>query len=118
MRKSYTTVGDLIKMAGIIDSITSIPGKIKDKVFIPAGNSSESLSERIGYTLGEFMYKPEEDNDDLGPYKDVVQHIKDTEIAEAYLREAATMRRKARILRRKKEEAENLRGEIAGARFF
>ena len=115
-------VNNLIKLAGILgdigSGISNTYSGAKEKIVLPVGDKSESLAERLGYNLGELIYDPNSDNDDLGPYKDVVKHIKDTELAEAYLREAANMRRKARILRRKKKEDENLRSEVARARFF
>lgn len=115
-------VNELIKQAGIISDIVSTPANIasgaKEYAFVPVGDKSESLSERLGYNLGELIYDANTDNDDLGPYKNVVKHIKDTEVAEAYLRAAASMRRKARILKRKKEEEESLRNEVSRARFF
>ena len=111
-------VNNLIKLAGILDTLGSIPGGVRDNVVIPTGERSQSFAENAGYTLGELIGKPNDDNEDLGPYKDVVRHIKDTEVAEAYLRAAAKMRRKARILNRKREEDEGLRNSVVRSRLF
>lgn len=115
-------VNNLIKLAGILGDIqagiSDTYNGTKERIFIPVGDKSESMSERLGYTLGELIGTPNTDNDDLGPYKDVVKHIKDTELAEAYLRAAADMRRKARIIKRKREEDEGLRSSVARSRFF
>lgn len=111
-------VNNLIKLAGIMDAIGALPGNVRDNIVVPTGEGSQSLAESAGYTLGELIGKPNDDNEDLGPYKDVVRHIKDTEVAEAYLRAAAKMRRKARILNRKREEDEGLRNSVVRSRLF
>lgn len=114
-------VNNLIKQAGIIKDLIggtgSLAGRTRDGIII-AGDNTESGMENAGYTLGQLISTPDKDNDDLGPFKDVVQHIKDTELAEAYLREAAAMRRKSRILKRKRDEEKSLRNSIASSRFF
>ena len=114
-------INSLLKQAGIIKDLIggtgSVLGTTRDGI-IYAGDNTESGAESAGYTLGQLISSPDKDNDDLGPFKDVVKHIKDTELAEAYLREAAIMRRKARILRRKREEEKKLRNSIASSRFF
>ena len=120
MYKQYI-VNNLIKQAGILKDLVggtgSVIGTTRDGLVI-AGNNTESSMENAGYTLGQLISSPDKDNDDLGPFKDVVQHIKDTEVAEAYLRAAAAMRRKTRILKRKREEEKSLRSSIASSRFF
>lgn len=117
MYKRYI-VNSLIKQASIMDTISAIPGSVKDNIVIPTGDKSQSFSERLGYTVGGLLGSKADDTDNLGPYRDVVKAMKDTEVAETYLREAAKLRRKARILKRKREEEEGLRNSVARTRFF
>lgn len=120
MYKKYF-VSQLIKQAGILSLIGKGAAKgakgTVNNILIPAADKTESLAETLGYNFGELTSVPDSDKE-LGPYKDVVQHLKDTELAEAYLRAAASLRRKARIIKRRRAEEEGLRSSVARSRFF
>lgn len=120
MYKRYI-LSQLVKQAGILADLakgvsSGTKGTINN-IIIPAGDNTESFAERLGYNFGELTSKPDKDNE-LGPYKDVVQNLKDTELAEAYLRAAAALRRKTRILKKRRAEEEELRRGVARSRFF
>ena len=117
MYKQYI-ISQLVKTAGILSGLSSGAKGTINNIVIPVGDKSESLAEHLGYNFGEMSGLGDDDNGELGPYKDVVQHLKDTELAEAYLRAAAILRRKTRIIKRKRELEEGLRSSVARSRFF
>ena len=117
MYKQYI-LSQLVKAAGILSSLSDGAKGTVNNIVIPAGEKTESLAEHLGYNFGEMSGLGDDDNGELGPYKDVVRHLKDTELAEAYLRAAAILRRKKRIIERRRALEEGLRNSVARSRFF
>jgi len=123
MYKQYI-LSQLVKEASILSDLAGGASKgtrgTIANIVIPTADTTESLAERLGYNVSEAIMpkKTEGDDEDLGPYKDVVQHMKDTELAEAYLRAAAILRRKTRIIKRRRALEEGLRNSVARSRFF
>lgn len=123
MYKQYI-LSQLVKEAGILADLSKgvsngTKGTIAN-IVIPTADTSESLAEQLGYNISEAIMpkKTDGDDEDLGPYKSVVRHLKDTELAEAYLRAAAILRRKTRILKKRRALEEGLRSSVARSRFF
>lgn len=99
-------------------------GRIRDTVygtfnpFEDEASRQNSVAHSIGKELGSFFLPKVYDPDDLGPYEEYSNYIKDTEEGEMLLREAAELRRQARIFKRKKKREEQERDHAAASRYF
>ena len=76
------------------------------------------LSYRLGKSIADFFLPKVYDPDDLGPYEEYSAYLKDTERAEMLLREAAKLRRRARLEELKREEEEKGKARASKSRYF
>lgn len=85
-------------------------------------SSTERLGGNIGNTIGStigMIAEPQEASvTDTGPFTTITERLKETEIEEAFRREAARLRRRQRILERKNKREEQLRKAVSSSRFF
>lgn len=77
-----------------------------------------SVAHNIGKEIGNFFLPKVYDPDDLGPYEEYSNYIKDTEEGEMYLREAAELRRQARKIKRAREKAKKETEHASASRYF
>lgn len=83
---------------------------------------SEADRGTLGYSLGkaltEFFLPKFYDTDNAGRYAEYVDYLKQTEEGDQLLREAAKLRRRARILLRQLQEEEKNKRHAASSRYF
>lgn len=85
----------------------------------PANNDVEDTAGyNIAKTLTEFFLPKAYNPDNTGPYNEYTEFLKDTEEGDQLLREAAKLRRRARILLKQKEEEEKNKQHAARSRYF
>lgn len=107
-------------LGGLRDSAYGVVGTAADtfNVFETPAERERSVAHAIGKELGNFFLPKVYDPDDLGPYEEYSNYLKDTEEGEMWLQEAAVLRRQARKLKRKREKEKQEKEHAAASRYF
>lgn len=86
--------------------------------FVPESNRHESLTYNIGHELGDFFLPKIYDPEDLGPYEEYSNYLKATEKGDLLRREAAKLRRRARLLKKLRKQEEKEKEYASRSRYF
>lgn len=81
-------------------------------------HTKDTASYNLGKSIADFFLPKVYDPDDLGPYEEYSNYIKETEKAEILLREAEKLRRKARLEELKQEQEEKNKAHASKSRYF
>ena len=80
--------------------------------------TKDTASYHLGKNIADFFLPKVYDPDDLGPYEEYSNYLKETEKAEMLLREAEKMRRRARLEELKQEQEEKNKAHASKSRYF
>lgn len=107
-------------LGGIRDSAYGAVGSAVDtfNVFETPEQRERSVAHSIGKEIGNFFLPKVYDPDDLGPYEEYSAYLKDTEEGDMLLREAAKLRRRARLIKRDREQQEKEKERASSSRYF
>ena len=107
-------------LGGIRDSAYGAVGTAADtfNVFETPAQREKSVAHTIGKEIGNFFLPKVFDPDDLGPYEEYSDYLKDTEQGEMYLNQAAVLRRAARKVLRKRKQQEMEKEHASSSRYF
>lgn len=83
-----------------------------------ANDIDNTYGYRISRAISELLLPKAYNPDNNGPYSEYTEFLKDTEEGDQYLREAAKLRRRARILLNQIAEAEKEKNRAAKSRYF
>ena len=107
-------------LGGIRDSAYGVVGTAADtfNVFETPAQRERSVAHTIGKEIGNFFLPKVYDPDDLGPYEEYSDYLKDTEQGEMYLSQAAVLRRAARKVLRERKQKEMEKEHASSSRYF
>ena len=121
----FNTYRSIVKQAGLWDATKAtgrfIGGTTKNTLdnLNPANSDVDNTAGyNIAKTLTEFFLPKAYNPENTGPYDEYTEFLKDTEEGDQYLREAAKLRRRARILLKQIEEEEKNKRHAAKSRYF
>ena len=111
-----------IKQAGILGGTAKATGSVLgwtgNNMNPVASDLENTYGYRISKALTEMLLPKAYNPDNNGPYSEYTEFLKDTEEGDQYLREAAKLRRRARILLKQIAEAEKEKNRAAKSRYF
>lgn len=114
-----------IKQAGILGALGSGAKATGNALYWTGNHMNPAASDldntygyRISRALTEMLLPPAYNPENDGPYSEYTEFLKDTEEGDQYLREAAKLRRRARILLKQIAEAEKEKTRAAKSRYF
>lgn len=123
MSDIYSTYCSIIKQAGPIWDATvrgtgNAVGYAANATNPGACDLEDTLGYRISRALTEWLSPKAYNPDNTGQFNEYTEFLKDTEEGDQYLREAAKLRRRARILLKQMAEAEEEKNRAARSRYF
>lgn len=148
MKSAYSVYQHIVKQAGVLSrmyAVTNYPlnlsgigggvaraydrtsgtlANVRDTVygafdpFESPRDRENSIAHSLGKELGNFFLPKVYDPDDLGPYEEYSNYLKDTEQGDMYLREASKLRRQARLIEKKRKREEKEREHASASRYF
>ena len=77
-----------------------------------------SLTYNLGHEVGDFFLPKVYEPEDLGPYEEYSRYLKETETGDLLLREAAKLRRRARLLKKLRKQEEKEKEYASRSRYF
>lgn len=100
--------------------VPSRAGAARDYVYgtMNPFKTKDTVSYNLGKNIADFFLPKVYDPDDLGPYEEYSNYLKETEKAEMLLREAEKLRRKARLEELNQEQEEKNKAHASKSRYF
>lgn len=120
----FNTYCSIVKKAGLWDATKAtgrfVGGTAKNTFDNLTGNSDvdDTAGYNIAKSLTEALLPKAYNPNNTGPYDEYTEFLKDTEEGDQLLREAAKLRRRARILLKQIEEEEKNKRHAANSRYF
>lgn len=117
-RTIYNNLGDAYtKSMGPVtvarDRVFGLFNPFEDEV-----KKRQSVSYRLGHEIGDFLLPKVYDPENLGPYEEYSNYLKETERGDMLLHEAAKLRRRARLLKRLRKKEEEEKDYASRSRYF
>lgn len=126
MNKLYTVYCLTTKQAGVLGDalggagrgIYNVTGTTLDRLDPRTPPPDNTLAYSLVHGITRYFAPRMFDQEPGGPYNEFSEYLKDTEVGDLLLREAAKLRQRARIILKQKEQAEKEKHRAASSRYF